>query len=274
MRGSEFLNKMELIDPAYVEAADAAPERKKMLWTSWRAALAACICLVLLAGTAAAVSGHGATWLVEFFSGKDDKSGYGETGYELGAHIEKFPVSELSENLQKVSEEIVHQFETTTIYSSWAPGHWQEKNLSADEAWVFIGLESLQKPDWDLEVWYNTLNIYGDSTGRIEMILIDTGYRAGDIRLQAAAEIYTENFDGEMRIRAITEKDISFTETFRPTPGGNFCQIIASSANERGYLVLEGYLVENGILYQLHLAYQEQDAAQAEELLYQWADMF
>lgn len=274
MRGNEFLNKMELIDPAYVEAADAAPERKKKRWTLWRAAVAACVCLVVLAGTAAAVSGRSGTWLVAFFSGKDDKSGYGETGYELGANIEKFPISELSENLQRVSERIVHQFETTTVFSSWAPGHWQEKNFSAEEAWAFIGLESLQKPDWDLEEWYNTLNIYGDSTGRIEHILIDTAYQVGDIHLQAWAEIYTENFNGEVQIHAVTEKDISFTETFRSTPGGNRCQIISSSANERGYLVLEGYLVANGVLYQLHLAYQEQDAAQAEELLYQWADMF
>lgn len=28
MRGTEFLDKMELIDPAYVEAADAKPKGK------------------------------------------------------------------------------------------------------------------------------------------------------------------------------------------------------------------------------------------------------
>lgn len=271
MRGSEFLNKMELIDSAYIEAADAAPKAKKKGWTGWRAAVAACLCLSALAGTAAAVSGHGATWLVEIFSGR----GGDETGYELGVNIEKFPVSELSENLQMVSKEIVYQFEITPIYSSWAPGHWMERNFSADEAWEFIGLASLQKPDWDLEEWYNELDVFGDiGTGRIEQILISTGYQVDDVRLQARTEIYTENFDGEMRIRSITEKDISFTETFRPTPGGNRCQIISSSANERGYLMLDGYLVENGVLYNLHIAYQKPDAAQAEELLHQWADMF
>lgn len=30
MRGNEFLDKMELIDPAYVEAADATPKKKKV----------------------------------------------------------------------------------------------------------------------------------------------------------------------------------------------------------------------------------------------------
>ena len=32
MRGNEFLDKMELIDPAYVEAADATPKKKKSVW--------------------------------------------------------------------------------------------------------------------------------------------------------------------------------------------------------------------------------------------------
>ena len=41
MRGNEFLDKMELIDPAYVEAADATPKKKKSVWVKW-GAVAAC----------------------------------------------------------------------------------------------------------------------------------------------------------------------------------------------------------------------------------------
>ena len=268
MRGDAFLDKMELVDPIYVEAADAAPGVKKKVRIGWRAALAACICLVLLAGTAAAISG-GRTWLVEIFGGRG-----GETGYELGIDTGVIPTAELSENLQMVSAEIVRQFENYQPYSSWFPGHWMEKNFSSDEAWRFIGLESLRKPDWDLEVWCNTLNVYGDSSGRIESILIDTGYREGDINLQAWAEIKTENFEGEQHLRSITEPGVRFTETFLPTPGGNSCQVISSSANERGWLGLTGYLVENSVLYQMHISYQEPDAARAEELLHQWADQF
>lgn len=269
MRGNEFLDKMELIDPAYIEAADAAPKVKRTVWTSWRAAMAACLCLVLLAGTAMAVSGS-RTWLVEMFGGK----GSAETGYELGVDMDIIPTSRMSENLRDVSEEIVRQFETAALSSSWMPGHWMEENLSADEAWEFIGLANLQKPDWDLEVWYNTLNVYGDSEGKIDSILIDTGYQAGEIRLQAWAEIKTENFAGELHLRSVGEEGTSFEETFLPTPGGNSCQVISSSANERGWLGLTGYLVENSVLYQLHISYQEQDAARAEELFRQWADQF
>lgn len=47
MRGNEFLNKMEMIDPLFIEAADALPQRagnRRLLWGSLAA------CLVLLIG--------------------------------------------------------------------------------------------------------------------------------------------------------------------------------------------------------------------------------
>lgn len=49
MRGEELLDKLELVDPAYVEAADEKPVRKKLSWVKWGAA-AACLGAVLLAG--------------------------------------------------------------------------------------------------------------------------------------------------------------------------------------------------------------------------------
>ena len=45
MRGNEFLDKMEHIDPAYVEAADMMPKRKRNSLKKW-CAMAACLCLV------------------------------------------------------------------------------------------------------------------------------------------------------------------------------------------------------------------------------------
>ncbi|WP_434309508.1 hypothetical protein [Hominifimenecus sp. rT4P-3] len=50
MRGQDFLDKMDLIDPAYVEAADTIPKKKKYVWVKWGAA-AACLFLAILAGT-------------------------------------------------------------------------------------------------------------------------------------------------------------------------------------------------------------------------------
>lgn len=49
MKGYELQDKMELIDPAYVEAADEKPVRKKPSWVKWGAA-ATCLGAVLLAG--------------------------------------------------------------------------------------------------------------------------------------------------------------------------------------------------------------------------------
>lgn len=49
MRGNELLEKLELIDPAYVEAADEKPVRRNISWIKWGAA-AACLGAVLLAG--------------------------------------------------------------------------------------------------------------------------------------------------------------------------------------------------------------------------------
>lgn len=49
MRGSDFLDKMELIHPTYVEAADTIPEKKKSNWMKWGAA-AACFLLAFLIG--------------------------------------------------------------------------------------------------------------------------------------------------------------------------------------------------------------------------------
>ncbi len=46
MNGNELLEKMDLIDPAYIIAADPAPKKKNASWIKW-GAVAACICLVV-----------------------------------------------------------------------------------------------------------------------------------------------------------------------------------------------------------------------------------
>lgn len=52
MRGGELLDKMELVDPAYVAAADRPPQLRRVRWKAW-ASIAAC--LALLVGSAAVV---------------------------------------------------------------------------------------------------------------------------------------------------------------------------------------------------------------------------
>ena len=45
MRGNELLDKLERIDPAYIEAADTAPNKRKRVWAKWGTAVA-CLCLI------------------------------------------------------------------------------------------------------------------------------------------------------------------------------------------------------------------------------------
>ena len=45
MRGDELLEKMELIDPVYIEEADQNPVKRKQVWIKWTA-IAACFCLI------------------------------------------------------------------------------------------------------------------------------------------------------------------------------------------------------------------------------------
>ena len=47
MRGNEFLDKMGLIDSAYIEAANVKPKQRKYAWLK-RGAMAACLCLVIV----------------------------------------------------------------------------------------------------------------------------------------------------------------------------------------------------------------------------------
>lgn len=49
MRGNDFLDKMELIDPTYIEAAEVATAKRKTIKLPKVIAIAACICLVLTA---------------------------------------------------------------------------------------------------------------------------------------------------------------------------------------------------------------------------------
>lgn len=55
MRGGELLDKMELVDPAYVAAADRPPKLHKVRWKAW-ASVAACLTLVVASVTVVRMS--------------------------------------------------------------------------------------------------------------------------------------------------------------------------------------------------------------------------
>lgn len=65
MRGNELLDKMENIDPAYIEAADVERKRKKAAWAKW-GALAACLCLIAVGAVRMLAPGSGGRAVLEW----------------------------------------------------------------------------------------------------------------------------------------------------------------------------------------------------------------
>ncbi len=274
MRGTDFLDKLELTDPAFMEAAGREPVVKKRRRAAWGVA-AACICLLM--GSAAAIAANGGgTWLMEVFtSQREPGSDYSESGYDLSVEIERVPMEALQGEIREVPELIRQQIREAEMTSSWFPGHWQRDFASRDEACDYIGFDGLMKRlDWDLEEQRTTLSVYGDPDGQLLQVRLESGYIEENIRLQCFSTIYTENDTGEIVIGSRTTEGVEFRESFYTTGRDKRCHMIESSALESGYLGLDGYVVDHGVLYQLHIAYLEEDALRARELMYQWAGLF
>ena len=60
MRGNEFLEKLELADPAFVAEADGMPVKKRNAWVKW-GGLAACVCLLAAVSVLTPLGGPGRT---------------------------------------------------------------------------------------------------------------------------------------------------------------------------------------------------------------------
>lgn len=274
MRGQELLDKMELIDPVYIEAAEGAPERgagkvkifRKLKYIRW-GVVAACLCIVLGATTVLAVTGLG-TKLLSVFRFRE------ETGYELSADIVKFPAAELKGEIREVPALIRQQFETYKPYTNWAPSSWEKTFETRDEAYDYVGFDKLKRLPWDAEEKETTLHVRGKKEGDIIYVSVETWYAEGGIRMQFFSHVVTENDEGEFTFQTATTENVGFTESFHTTQSGKTLHIIDMTAMESGFLGKDGFLVVDGVLYNLHIAYRQKDAGRAEELLKQWADLF
>ena len=273
MRGSELLGKMELIDPAYVEAADAFPAVKNRsrirLWL-----LAACIGLLILSATAFATSDFG-TRLLESFSGKSEPgSDYSESGFKLSVDIEKVPVNALKGSIQEVPALIRQQFLSYKPHMSWYPGHWKKTFPSRDAAYDYIGLKQLKYVPWDWKDKKTELWVHGNKNGDIQSVAVETFSTVGDINLQFFTNIYTKNLEGEITIRSVTTEYAEYSQFYYTTAQNKALHVIEQTALESGYQCMDGYLVEDGVLYHLHISHLEKDTDQAKKLLLRWADLF
>lgn len=236
--------------------------------------LAACFIFILLSVTVLASTNWGIYLIEKFTSRTEIGSDYTESGYDISVSVEKKSVQSLKGDVQKVPELIIKQFETTDIFSSWFPGHWQEMFVSSEDAVDFIGLAELRTLNWELNEEQVILDVFGNENGEILSVRLETAYIVNDIRIQAITSIFTEYDIEPVEIGIRTTESVEFDEIFYETPNSVKCYIISGTALESGYLGMDGYLVQEGVLYNVHIAYQEFDKSEAEGLLYLWADSF
>ncbi len=272
MTGEELLEKLELADPAYVQAAAETPAGRRRAGVRRAVLAAACVCLL---ASAAAAAGGG-TWLLDSFTARGAPgSDFTQSGYDLAADVERFPVSALTGEIQEAGEEIARQFENHDLASSWHPSTLRRAEFpSAAEARTYIGLDALRELDWDLEETRTMLRVTGNSQGQLLRVGLETDYEVEGVRLQAFANIFTEHDDSAAVTGARTTEDVEFSESLCTSANGKRYQVITNTGFASGYYGMDGYLVEDGVLYHLHLAYLKEDEALAESLLRQWADLF
>ena len=261
----EFIEEM-----MEVSAHKGVAKRRKMRYLI---PFAACFVLVFSAFSVLAETSLGTQVIDIFTSRKQSGEDNSESGYDLLINVKKLSVSELGE-VKQVSKIILKQIKDYEPWYNLDSHSWYKEYATSEEAISFIGLKTLQTPDWKLEEEKTKLSVHGDAKGTLHFLQLETDYQSDDIRLQAFANIYLKGYEEEITYGVRTTEDISYTEDYYTTAHEQQCHILTSTALESGYLCKEGYIVKDGVLYSLNIAYQEKDTRQAEKLMYQWADSF
>ena len=256
-----------------MEASSANRDVAKKRKMRYLIPFAACFVLVFSAFSVLAETSLG-TQVIDMFTLRNQSGGdYRESGYDLLVNVKKFPVSELGE-VKQVSKIILKQIKEYEPWYNLDSHSWYKKYETSEEAIAFIGLESLQMPDWNLKEEETALSVHGDEKGKLDFLQMETDYQSEDIRLQAFANIYLKGYEEEITYGVRTTEEVSYREDYYTTVQEQQCHILTSTALESGYLCKEGYIVKDGVLYSLNIAYQEKDTRQAEKLMCQWADSF
>lgn len=120
MTKDQIMDAMDHIDPALIEAADAAPLRMRPRWRR-PAVIAACLCLAL-AGTALAAELSGVR-VVEFFQreARSINPGWEEevySGYTVAGDVRYFAISDFSPEVAELDKTITRP--TCWNFRSWA----------------------------------------------------------------------------------------------------------------------------------------------------------
>lgn len=309
MRGMEFLDKLESIDPAYLAEAEQAPIQKRRRLPRWGVALAACLALLVSAGAALAISGYGVR-LLHTFTARPEGDFVPGSGYVIEVQPKLFPLSAFTGEVLEAKADILAEYEKWFAYHSnfYATrgedfaalledrpeeysftGSCKRDFATAQEALDYIGLAALKYPDLGLEeqaVWSAAL---GNSLGQIESVSFCVCYDIETLHIQVSALMFTEYeptgsskyfpeelsegaSEGSIIMFTYTYEDISYTEDLYTTAAGRQCQILDSTPFEDGHCDMSAHLVADGIEYGINISHLPEDADQALELLHLWAD--
>ena len=159
MRGNEFLDKMELIDPAYVEAAEAKQRSRKTAWVKL-GAVAACLCL-LIVGTSVILNKNQSqrivfdevtyvTYSAPLYGTSVSESISAETAAEiLGFEITSVMPSSMRS--YEFSYSKVLESENEALVGVVAEGH-EDASVYQSPGVYFVVTFGSQKPNLDYEV--------------------------------------------------------------------------------------------------------------------------
>ena len=264
----------DYLEEAQVQRSCTRAARKRTRTKRAAALIAACLCLLVSSATALGASDWG-TQILAFFTDRSEQgSDLVESGYDLRIFIERFPISALTGGVREAGASIRQQYEDYQPYDSWYPGHWQRSFPSREAACAYIGLAGMKQPDLGLPETDTKLSVYGNNSGEILFLDLETLYSDGNMFLQFSSQIYTENHPEEITTGTRTTESVMFVESFHTVGNGQRMHVITSSALESGRAAMTGYLTDSGILYRLHISYPEKEAARARELLFRWAEQF
>jgi len=190
MKGDEFLDKLELVDPAFIEEAEA-PKAKGSHWGRWAAA-AACLCLLIGTFTLAAEA------------------------YEYREAVRFFDSYDLStEGLTRGEIKEVYRDITTESFSYAKTAQVIQSNLSAALAGTEI-LQDVSTPEEVEALW--ELARSGAKTGVHYQTRSE--YRMAEaLGFEVHDQSYLERYDGEELVWSVSFSEF-YLEDYKPVSGG------------------------------------------------------
>ena len=296
MNGESFLLKMNDIDADLLLDA-AAPARKRRIFGIGRAAIAAC--LVLLLGTAAYASGIldavfqpgpvGESWTYR------EVNGVPVEGDEVHSLIPSVPSSEIKGNVTELSDVIGRQLEAMKngtfapdLPAVQFPDSYTKLGLSAKEALKYIGCEDLETP------WFP----YKDQKAMVTAsgAMSEDGKECRIFHIEFEINNVDENgelmlpkgTEGLLAVRSFVWIDVDDEEGHRTSTGISWTEldkheVIKSRHGYECHIVwydrgseqlVFGTAIKKNLVYDISIMFSENNRAEAERIVREWAKHF